>query len=150
MSIFRVPKGDTDTLEKIRRNFIWSKEYNKKAFVGLVGTRLLHQKKWVAKVIRGIHNLDGRHWSCFTSSTSKGLKVNTNAKEIVSWNSDRKCWVLEFVIDNRFSVSLIGDRFELLGHIVCDGPFDWNKMIPFKILCFMWRAKQDRIPSAIV
>ena len=63
--------------------------------------------------------------------------------------SDRRCWVSEFVIDNRFSVKLFRERLELAGHIVCDGPFDWNKMISFKILCFTWRAKQGRISSPI-
>ncbi|XP_023738523.1 uncharacterized protein LOC111886502 [Lactuca sativa] len=191
MSIFRVPKGVIDTLEKIRRTFIWSKEYNKKGIswvgwdkiiapkkVGGIGLGSIYSlnisllAKWLwrlksdssvlwAKVIRGVHNLDERHWSCFASSTSKGvwknitkirplmMKVNIHPKEIVSWNSDSKCWASEFMIDNRFSVSLIRDRFELAGHIVCDRPFDWNKMIPFKILCFIWRAKQGRIPFAV-
>ncbi|CAI9264591.1 unnamed protein product [Lactuca saligna] len=77
------------------------------------------------------------------------MKVNIDPKEIVSWNSDSRCWESEFMIDNRFSVSLIRDCFEMAGHIVYDRPFDWNKMIPFKILCFIWRAKQGRIPSAV-
>ncbi|XP_023766085.2 uncharacterized protein LOC111914622 [Lactuca sativa] len=32
MSIFAVPNGVIDTLEKIRRNFIWNKEYEKKKY----------------------------------------------------------------------------------------------------------------------
>ena len=33
--------------------------------------------------------------------------------------------------------------------MVNDGPFDWGKVTPFKILSFIWRAKQGRIPSAV-
>ena len=31
LSLFKAPKGEIDTLEKIRRNFIWSREYSKKS-----------------------------------------------------------------------------------------------------------------------
>lgn len=34
-------------------------------------------------------------------------------------------------------------------HVVCDGPFEWCKVIPFKVLCFIWRAKLGRIPSSV-
>lgn len=52
-------------------------------------------------------------------------------------------------MDKNFAVSLFRRRIELAGHFVYDGPFEWIKVIPYKILCFLWRAKQGRIPSAV-
>lgn len=114
-------------------------------------------------VIRCIHVLDGSHWTIFSNRSShlalvfrRIVKIrytlqnfNIDPKEIVSRNSIECCWVSDFVIDNRFYVSFLHERIKLSGHVVSDGSFDWCKVIPFKILCFIWRAKLGRIPSTV-
>nr|KAJ0188098.1 hypothetical protein LSAT_V11C900495760 [Lactuca sativa] len=74
---------------------------------------------------------------------------NIDPNEIVYWNPTECCWASDFVIDHRFSVRLLRERIELAGHVVCDGPFEWCKVILFKVLCFIWRAKLGRIPSSV-
>ena len=46
-------------------------------------------------------------------------------------------------------VCKLRERIELAGFIINDGPFDWGKATPFKILAFVWRAKLGRIPFAM-
>lgn len=58
-------------------------------------------------------------------------------------------WESEFTSEGRFRVCLLRERIELSNHMVNDGPFDWGKATPFKILSFIWRAKQGRIPLAV-
>ncbi|XP_052625777.1 uncharacterized protein LOC128132828 [Lactuca sativa] len=191
MSIFVIPNGVLDTLEKIRRKFIWCREYNKKSIywvkwdkiiapkkVGGIGlgsikaTNISLLAKWMwrlkadessmwSKVIRSIHNLEGRHWCVFANRSNTGvwkniiktrnryMQYNIDPKEIVSWNSIDRCWESDIVRDGRFMVCLLRERIELAGYIVNDGPFAWDKLTPFKILCFIWRAKLGRIPSAV-
>lgn len=103
MSIFAVPKGVIDTLERIKRNFIWSKEYGKEIICWVAWDKLISLKmiggiglgsitslnisllaKWMwrlksdnsalwAQTIRCIHNLDGRQWSIFANRSSIGV-----------------------------------------------------------------------------
>nr|KAJ0210527.1 hypothetical protein LSAT_V11C400164490 [Lactuca sativa] len=96
-----------------------------------------------AKAIQCIHDLDGRHWSIFANRSRTGVwknivkrrhvlkNFNIDPNEIVYWNPI-EC-----------------QRIELASHVVCDGPFEWCKVIPFKVLCFIWRAKLGRISSTL-
>ncbi|CAI9279290.1 unnamed protein product [Lactuca saligna] len=57
-------------------------------------------------------------------------------------------WTSPFVVDGEFCVATLRDRIERASFPVCDGVFPWLKTIPLKVLGFVWRAKQNRIPSA--
>ncbi|XP_023761644.1 uncharacterized protein LOC111910085 [Lactuca sativa] len=57
-------------------------------------------------------------------------------------------WVSSFVNDGKLCVAALRDRIERAYFPVCDGNFSWLKMIPLKVLGFIWRAKKSRIPSA--
>ncbi|CAI9299325.1 unnamed protein product [Lactuca saligna] len=57
-------------------------------------------------------------------------------------------WVSSFVTDRQFCVAALRCRIERAYFPVCDVNFPWLKMIPLKVLGFIWRAKQSRIPSA--
>lgn len=106
MSIFVVPTGVIDTLERIRRKFIWSKEYDKKCICWVVWEKLISPRsvgsiglgsikslnisllaKWMwwlktdssalwANVIRCIHKLDGKHWSVLANRSNNGVWKN--------------------------------------------------------------------------
>ena len=65
------------------------------------------------------------------------------------WNPNEHCWASDFVIDHRFSVRLLHEWIELASHVVCDGSFEWCKVISFKVLCFIWRVRMGKISSAI-
>ena len=99
-----------------------------------------------AKVIRCIHGLDGRHWSIFANRYRTGVwknivkirpvlkNLNIDPNEIVYWKSTEGCWVSDFGMDGQFFVRLLRERIEMASHMVCDGPLDWCKVIPIKIL----------------
>ncbi|XP_052621777.1 inner membrane protein PPF-1, chloroplastic [Lactuca sativa] len=57
-------------------------------------------------------------------------------------------WVSPFVVNAEFCVALLRDRIERADFPVCDGRFPWLKMIPLKVLGFVWRAKQNKIASS--
>nr|KAJ0205758.1 hypothetical protein LSAT_V11C500256100 [Lactuca sativa] len=102
-----------------------------------------------ARIIRCIHKLDGRHWSVLTNKSNKGVlmnitksrsyleRSNIDIKEIISWNSNDDRWESEFTVEGCFIVCKLRERIELAGFIINDGPFDWGKTTPFKILAFV-------------
>nr|KAJ0197982.1 hypothetical protein LSAT_V11C700375200 [Lactuca sativa] len=171
MSIFTIPNGIIETLEKIRRRFIWSSNLERKSISWVAWETLITPKKmwrlkneyttlW-AKVILCIHDLDGRHRASFVNISRWGVwkniikirtalkKFHIDFKEILYWKPNDDCWASDFVVDNHFSVRLLRERIEMASHIVCDSPFEWCKVITNKILCFIWSAKLGRIPSSV-
>ncbi|XP_023732432.1 uncharacterized protein LOC111880257 [Lactuca sativa] len=57
-------------------------------------------------------------------------------------------WISPFVVNAEFCVALLRDRIERADFPVCDGSFPWLKMLPLKVLGFVWRAKQNKIASS--
>nr|KAJ0216408.1 hypothetical protein LSAT_V11C300106730 [Lactuca sativa] len=102
-----------------------------------------------------------RHWTVFGNYSITGVwknimkssrclaNLNIDRSEVVSWNPEINKWISSFSSENQFIVSLLRERIDLASHIVSDGPFDWCKVIPYRILCFIWRAKQERIPVVV-
>nr|KAJ0203637.1 hypothetical protein LSAT_V11C500259620 [Lactuca sativa] len=116
MSIFVVPTGVIDTLERIRRKFIWSKEYDKKCIcwvaweklispwsvggIGLGSIKSLNISllaKWIwrlktdssalwANVIRFIHKLDGEHWSFLANGPNNARKNSLSGGTLPTWD----------------------------------------------------------------
>nr|KAJ0211598.1 hypothetical protein LSAT_V11C400206320 [Lactuca sativa] len=116
---------------------------------------------WSLNVINCLHGLSGRHWTVFGNYSITGVwkitmkssrclaNLNIDRSEVVSWNPEMNKWVSSFSSENQFIVSLLRERIELACNIVSDEPFDWCKVIPNKILCFICRAKHERILVAM-
>nr|KAJ0226308.1 hypothetical protein LSAT_V11C100044600 [Lactuca sativa] len=123
--------GAIETLERIRRNFIWSKEYDKKkslcwvAWEKLIspmnvgGIKLGSIKslnisllaKWMwrlktdnsALLVNVIRSSKGV-WKNITKYRSNLKNFNIDPKEVISWNSIDGRWESKFVSDGRFMV----------------------------------------------
>lgn len=58
-------------------------------------------------------------------------------------------WICKLSGDGIFSVSSLRQVIDKL-HVSIPGTSEivWSRVVPIKVLCFIWRAAQDRIPSA--
>nr|KAJ0196731.1 hypothetical protein LSAT_V11C700384620 [Lactuca sativa] len=117
------------------------------------------QSFW-ARIIRGIHNHSNRPWYCFSKRNSSGVwsgidrvknglwKLNMEATDILYSNDGGNTWRSEFVVDEIFNVAKLRCRLDKASHPISDGDFWWLNSAPKKVVSFIWRAKQGRIPSA--
>nr|KAJ0200170.1 hypothetical protein LSAT_V11C600304690 [Lactuca sativa] len=114
---------------------------------------------WV-KIIRGLHNLNEEQFCTNLKSRWSGVwrsivkckailnRINIPFEEVMKPGESSLGWVSPFVVDEEFCVALLHERIERATFPVCDGFFRWLKMIPLKVLGFIWRAKKNKIASA--
>ncbi|XP_023731502.1 uncharacterized protein LOC111879273 [Lactuca sativa] len=69
-------------------------------------------------------------------------------QDILYSNDGGTTWRSEFVVDGNFSVAKLWSRLDRASHPISDGDFWWLNSVPKKVVSFIWRAKQGRIPSA--
>lgn len=149
MSIFVAPNGVIDTLEKIRRKFIWCKEYDKKSICWVKWDRIIAPKmvggirlgsikaldisslaKWMwrlksddssmwSKVIRCIHKLDGRHWSVFAN------RFNTGVWKNITRTCNR---LMKYNIDPKEIVAWNSIDCCWASNFICDGRFSMHML----------------------
>lgn len=67
--------------------------------------------------------------------------------EVIRWKQVDTGWDSNFVFDGKFRFAALRGKIEWVGHWIPDGAFMWCNWISFKVSCFVWRARQDRIPS---
>lgn len=192
LSIFGAPIGVINSLEKLRRQFIWGGPTWKNSIkwvalekvttpksVGGLGIRsirslnlaLLTKWMWRLKnepnslwvlIINGLHKSEGEHnrfctkknnpwrgiWKNIVKSRKMLEKINIHFEDVMRQGETNDTWVSSFVRGEQFCVAALHDRIERASFLVCDGNFPWLKLVPLKVLGFVWRVKQNRIPSA--
>nr|KAJ0226419.1 hypothetical protein LSAT_V11C100001990 [Lactuca sativa] len=70
------------------------------------------------------------------------------AKDILYSNDGEITWRSDYVVDGKFNVAKLRRRLDRASHPISDGEFWWINSAPKKVVSFIWRAKQGRIPSA--
>lgn len=99
-----------------------------------------------------IANLN-KDWNCKSSPSAMGLESDVNAlTSEVSGTCLRPGvdhWICKLSGDGLFSVSSLRQFIDKL-QVSIPGISEivWSRVVPIKVLCFIWRAAQDRIPSA--
>lgn len=191
LSLFAAPNAVINSLERIRRNFIWggegeSQKINWVAWDRIIAPRevgglglgsikalniaLLAKWWWKlknspnslwSKIINGIHygaganddNITARKsfpgvWNNIVRCKKDLRKINIEVRDVIRRAQDGEAWESDFAKDG-FSVAALRIRIDRSPHFVSDGIFPWIKWVPFKVLCFVWRARLSRIPSAV-
>ncbi|XP_023732690.1 uncharacterized protein LOC111880493 [Lactuca sativa] len=69
--------------------------------------------------------------------------------DVIRRNQTEIGWESDFQIDDQFCVTALRMRIDRATHMIPDGVFQWSKWIPNKVNCFIWRARMDRIPTAV-
>ena len=117
------------------------------------------------KIINGIHNLAHKppdHLSCTALAgvwnniagvkkmlSSKGLgfsdifKVPNNQR-----NPPNDIWTCKISSNGKYSVAAMRSVIDFDPSITDEAWISWSKQVPMKVLCFIWRAARDRIPTA--
>nr|KAJ0217947.1 hypothetical protein LSAT_V11C300155900 [Lactuca sativa] len=115
---------------------------------------------WVS-IITGIHKLTGESnrlrarnpwssvWNNIVKSINKLEKINISLEDVMRFDENNGSWVSSFVKNGEFCISALRDRIERASFPVNDGSFPWLRLIPKKVLDFVWRAKQNRIPLSV-
>lgn len=114
---------------------------------------------WV-KIIMGLHNMSavqnsnqikGRWTGVWRNIVKRKIaleKINIPLEEILHSGDPQAGQVSPYAVDGEFSVAGLRERIERANFPVCDGYFPWLKIVPLKVSGFVWRAKQNKIPSA--
>ncbi|XP_023771129.1 uncharacterized protein LOC111919768 [Lactuca sativa] len=76
-------------------------------------------------------------------------KLNIADFDVIRRNQVGNGWESDFKIDGQFCITALRERIDRAVHMIPDGVFQWSKWIPFKVSCFIWRARMDRIPTAV-
>ena len=58
-------------------------------------------------------------------------------------------WISDFEEDADLSVALLRTRLDRASYPIPDDEFTWSDVVPKKVSCFVWREKQNRIPSMV-
>ncbi|CAH1453372.1 unnamed protein product [Lactuca virosa] len=90
----------------------------------------------------------GAVWSSIDKAKNGFWRLNIDVKEIMNTIDGGLTWSSDFVVDGNFSVAKLRSRLDRASHPVSDGEFWWLNSVPKKVVSFIWRAKQGRIPSA--
>ncbi|XP_023767072.1 uncharacterized protein LOC111915667 [Lactuca sativa] len=191
LSIFAAPVGVIETMERIRRNFIWEGSNNTSKIRWVAWEKILSPKevgglglgsikslnlallsKWRwkflkercalwARIIKGIHKIDiqlpSRMSSRYICGVWKNIdncktaleKLNIAGSEVIRRDQEGTGWESDFEMDGQFSIAALRRRIDRANHLIPDGVFQWNNWIPIKVSCFIWRARWDRIPTAL-
>ncbi|CAI9290855.1 unnamed protein product [Lactuca saligna] len=114
-----------------------------------------------ARIVTAIHKLGNDLNYCFAKASSSGVWSNiaksfremekfglTTPKVMKMANSNVR-WITDFEEDGKLSVAILRTRLDRATHPIPDGEFTWSNAVPKKVVCFVWRAKQNRIPSMV-
>lgn len=138
---------ESDLHKKVRIHITWRLKNEPHSF-------------WVL-IITGIHKLMGESnclrarnpcssvWNNIVKSRNKLEKINIPFEDAMRYDENNGSWVSSFVKDGEKCIAALRDRIERASFPVNDGNFPWLRLIPKKVLGFVWRAKQNRIPSAV-
>ena len=77
------------------------------------------------------------------------VKIGISINDILSPTGDPNSgtWRCNMSPDGKYTVRSLRRKFDNINFTVMP-KFDWIKEIPKKVLCFFWRAKMGRIPTA--
>lgn len=86
-------------------------------------------------------------WSSVWNNVVKSRKllenINIPFEDVMCYEEYSDNWVSSFVRDGEFYVAALRDRIERASFPVCSGNFSWLKLVPIKVLGFIWNAKQN-------
>lgn len=111
-------------------------------------------------IIKGLHSLTDdqsynqikSRWTGVWRNIAKRKvaleKINIPLDEVMQSGESREGLVSPYIVDGDFCVAALWERIERATFPISDSVFPWLKTIPLKVLGFVWRAKQNKIPSA--
>nr|KAJ0211755.1 hypothetical protein LSAT_V11C400160060 [Lactuca sativa] len=104
-----------------------------------------------ARIVTAIHKLGNNLNDCFAKSSKNGAmeKLGLSKREVMKLANSNDRWISDFEEEGELSVALLRTRLDRASHPVPDGEFTWSNAVPKKAACFVWRAKQNRIPSKV-
>ncbi|CAH1417647.1 unnamed protein product [Lactuca virosa] len=102
--------------------------------------------RWIIMGDFNVKSLKGV-WSNIAKALGAMEKMGLAATDVIRMTNDR--WGSDFVEGEDLSVALLRIRLDRASHQIFDGEFSWSKVVPTKVSCFVWRAKQNRIPSLV-
>ncbi|CAH1427158.1 unnamed protein product [Lactuca virosa] len=108
-----------------------------------------------------MHNLRSKPDNCYASNTLPGVwnniagirkdlvKKNIPVEQVLTKKQDpiRDYWHCSLTSDGSFIVKALRKLWDFSPPIA-NGKFTWLKEIPIKVMCFIWRARLGKIPSA--
>ncbi|KAL6554936.1 hypothetical protein OROGR_006194 [Orobanche gracilis] len=146
LSLFAAPAGIVDSLEKIRRRFIWGGNSTSNKICWVAWDRITAPKEVGGLGLGSIKTLNMAllikwWWKFFKESDALWVDVLKGIHGLVHPN------LLNLLgIDLQvFGRTL--NRLERSNHWISDCRFPWINWTPYKISCFVWRARLNRIPS---
>ncbi|KAL4572985.1 hypothetical protein LXL04_019777 [Taraxacum kok-saghyz] len=113
------------------------------------------------RAIAGIHNLHSKPpdyyankriigtWKNIAGVKKELIKAGIPPSDVMSSSGEpeRSDWRCNLSPDGRFTIRILRRKIDDINSAVM-AKFDW-KEIPKNVLCFTWRAKMGRIPSAV-
>ncbi|CAI9266205.1 unnamed protein product [Lactuca saligna] len=147
LSLFAAPLGVIETLEKIRRNFIWGGTNNEHKIRWVTWDTILAPKEAGGLGMGSIKAMNLALLAKWKWKFFSRAKLDMDS-DIIRRNQEESRWEFDFAIDGKFHVAGLRGTIDRAGHLAPDGAFTWSKWIPNKVNRFVWRARIDRIPSA--